>query len=348
MRTVSKRAEEILSSLISEFVDSGRPVGSRTLAKRLGSRLSPATIRNVMADLERSGLLAHKHTSSGRVPTDNGVRYFVDKLLEVSSLSDDEILSIKSKYDSSQYSVSDILHSTSGILSELSNYTGLVVAPKMDGVYVKHMEFIPLSNKRILGIFVGRNGLVENRIIKVDRNYNYSELEKINNYCNRAFYGLALTDARDKISKEFETVKEEYDELVSGALLLSQKMFVDLEKTDLFVDGGSQLMNILEFDDLNKAASLMDLLEEKRRLIDLLNGALESESVNIFIGLESGYGAMVNCSVVSAPYKKDGRVLGTLGIIGPTRMNYAKVIPIVDCTAKLVSDVLNGEDIYDG
>lgn len=347
MRNVDKRGEEVLSSLISAFVDTGKAVGSATLAGHMGSRVSSATIRNVMGDLEEMGLLTHRHTSGGRVPTDKGFRYYVDRLLKVEPLSRKKVSDIKLKYADSSYTVANIFKKTSGILSKLSSYAGLVIAPLMAEMVVKHMEFIPLSRNRILGIFVGADGLVENRIIKAEGEFTYSYLEKINNYCNRAFYGLTLSEAKNKIDKEMEAAQKEYDELINRALLLSQKLFLDVEKAELFVDGESQLLCMPEFSDFTRAVPLMDMLEEKKRLIDILNNAMESDRVNIFIGSESGYDAMSDCSVVAASYKKEGRVLGTLGVIGPMRMDYSKVVPIVDCTASLIGDFLGGEDMYD-
>ena len=347
MRNMDKRSEEVLSSLIASFIDTGRPVGSKTLAGDLQERFSSATIRNVMAGLEKGGFLTNKHTSSGRIPTDKGMRYFVDRLVKIEPLSDKKVSNIKEKYRDSSYSYSNIFKMTSEILSGLSNYAGLVVAPNMSEITIKHMEFISLSHDKILGIFVGRDGSVENRIIKTDEVVKHSDLEKINNYCNRAFYGLTLSEARGKIIKDMREAQQEYDRLINRALTLSQNMLSDIEKSELFVDGGSQLLSNSDFSDLDKATSILDVFEEKKRLVDFFNRTIEGERINIFIGSESGYEAISDCSVVAMPYKKDNKVLGTLGIIGPTRMNYSKVIPIVDCTAKLVGDFLGGEDLYD-
>lgn len=347
MANLGKRGEEVLSSLISTFTDTGRAVGSAVLAKYLGNRFSSATIRNIMGDLERNGLLTHRHTSGGRIPTEEGIRYYVDKLLKVEPLSEESVSTIKSRYGDGSYNVADVFKKTSNILSTLSSYAGLVVAPIMSEIIVKQMEFISLSRNRILGIFVGRDGQVENRIIRMEGKFTYSDLEKVNNYCNRTFYGLTLSEAKDKVARELYEAKREYDDMIGKALLLSQNMLLDMERAELFVEGGSQLLSVPEFFDSARASSIMDTLEEKRRLIDLLNNALESDSVNVFIGSESGYDAISDCSVVTASYKKTGKVLGALGVIGPTRMDYSKVIPIVDCTAKLIGDFLDGEDIHE-
>lgn len=344
MRDLDQRSEEILRSLILEFIASGRAVGSATVAKRIAKSLSPATVRIVMGELERMGFLLHKHTSGGRIPTDMGFRYYVDKLLNIKPLSEDEIEEIRSRYNEPSYSVSSILKKTSKILSKLSRFAGLVVTPSVDDIVIKQIEFVSISRNRLLGIFVGVDGLVENRIVNIEGALTHSDLEKINNYCNRAFYGLTLAGAISKVEREILAAREEYDGLIAKALQLSQMMFVGLEKIDLVVDGGSQLLSAPDFGDSEKAASIIDLLEEKSRLIEILNKAAQSDSVNIFIGVESGFDAVTGCSLVTRSYTKGGRVLGTLGIIGPTRMDYSKVIPIVDCTAKLVSNFLSGEN----
>lgn len=347
MLNMDKRSEEILSSLIGTFIRTGDAVGSETLARSLETKLSSATIRNVMAELEKFGLLTHKYTSGGRLPTDVGMRYYVDKLLELEPLSNTAMTEIRSSCTEGSYSISGILQKASQLLFQLSNYAGLVVTPRMSEITIKHMEFIPLSSKRVLGIFVSRDGLVENRMIKVDGNFTYSDLERINNYCNRTFYGLTLLDANLKLEKELTSAQQEYDALISNALLLSQKLFVDVEKNELFVAGGQQLLGIDDLSGNDRIAALSGILEEKKKLIELLNNALRGDSVNIFIGSESGYGALSDCSVVSSSYGKGGKVLGALGVIGPMRMNYSRVVSVVDCTSKIISDFLDGEDLYE-
>jgi heat-inducible transcriptional repressor len=345
---MDKRSEEVLSSLIGSFIDSGRPIGSKTLAGALRQSFSSATIRNVMARLEDMGLLTHKHTSGGRIPTDKGMRYYVDRLLNIEPLSDERVDDIKKKYSDVSYNLASIFKRTSKVLSGLSNYVGVVVAPKMSEMVVKQMEFISLSKDKILGIFVGRDGSVENRIIKVDEQIKHSDIEKINNYCSRAFYGLTLAQAKAKTIKEMRETQQEYDRLIKRALLLSQDMLSDIESSELIIDGSFQLLSEPDFSDLERAGSILDVFSEKKALVDFLNRTIEGERVNIFIGSESGHAAISDCSVIATPYKKENRVLGTLGIIGPTRMDYSKVVPIVDCTAKLVSNFLDGEDLYDG
>ena len=270
MRTVDTRGEEILSSLIAEFIQSGRAVGSATLAKRLGNRFSPALIRTVMSDLEKVGLLTHRHTSAGRLPTDEGMRYYVDQLLRVDQFSDEQIGEIKSRYRNTSYNVSGILKRTSEILSRVSNYAGLVVTPMMGEIVVRHMEFIPLSKSKVLGIFVGQDGVVENRMIRLGRDFNHAELEKINNYCNRAFYGLTLSEAALKVETEIEEAQKNLDDLIHHALRLSEKLFLDMQSADLFVDGGSHLLQMSDFSDLDRSNTLMDVLEEKKQLIKFL------------------------------------------------------------------------------
>lgn len=344
MKTMDKRSEEVLETLVSSFINGGRPIGSETIARSLSRCLSPATIRNIMSGLERRGLLTHRHTSGGRLPTDSGLRYYVDKLLEVKELPEKSINDIKDGYKNTSYNFTDVCKETSRMLSRLSKYAGLVVTPKLNEIVIKHVEFIPMSSERLLGIFVGRDGFVENRVIKVAKRPTYPELEKINNYCNKAFYGLTIAEARGKILKEIKTAEDAHKSVVNHALDLSQKMFVDMEKTELFVDGGPQLVTMPDFDKTEKAALVIQMLEEKKRLAGLLKSVEDSETVNIFIGSESGYDAIKNCSLVATSYKKSGKILGTLGVIGPVRMDYSTVIPIVDCTARLISAYLDGEE----
>ena len=344
MKNMDKRSEAVLSELIGSFIATGQAIGSSTIAEKMSNTISSATIRKVMADLENAGFLTHRHTSAGRIPTEKGIRYYVDQLVEVNDISEESLISIKRGYKNISYSVTDVCKETSRILSRLSHYAGLVVAPKLNEIIIKYVEFIPLSDKRVLGIFVGRDGVVENRIIKVEKRYTYSELEKVNNYCNRAFYGLTINEVKTKVAMEIEQANREYKDFLSSALLLSQKMFFDIEDSNIFIDGSSHMVSAPDFDHEGKLSVIMEMLEEKKRLADFLDNIDSGNNVQIFIGSESGLSQMSDCSLIAASYKRCGKMLGTLGVIGPTRMNYSKVIPIVDCTARLIGDILNGEE----
>lgn len=340
MIKLNQRDIDILSLLVSEYVATATPVGSVNLAGRFNLGLSSATVRNVLAKLEDMGLLMHPHTSAGRLPTPAGLRFYVNTIINRRELTQDERSAIERQFTNSPSSVENVLKRTTKILSLVSSYTGLVVMPKPQGMTFKHMEFIPLSTGKLLGIFISREGLVHNRVIDIGDEYSYPELEKISNYCNRSFYGCSLEDALKKVSEEFEKERTNYDKLFAKALLWSKDILLEASESELLVQGESLLLNEPEFADVEKLKHVMEELEEKKNIMHLLNRSMESEEVCVFIGAETGVEAVSDCSIVTTPYKKEGKVVGTLGVIGPTRMNYSRVIPTVDFTARLVSDIL--------
>lgn len=341
--TLSSRDRDILEILIADYISSAQPVGSRTIAKHHRSHLSPATIRNVMADLEEKGYLWQPHTSAGRVPTERAMRYYVDSLIKVRELDMEERTRITMRYDNANPSIDTLLRQTSGILSTISKYAGIVASPRAEQIAFKQIEFIPLSRTRLLGIFVSQSGLVQNKIIECDHEYTYPELERINNYCNCAFLGLTLRDAREKATRELSNDRAEYDRLLKKAMLMSQVLLDDVPDGDLLVDGEKRLLDTPEFAHIETLKQVLGALEQKQQLVKLFDRCLESEGVKIFIGAESGI-PVQGMSMVTAPYHKGGKILGTLGVIGPTRMDYTQVIPVVDFTAKLVSDLMEAED----
>lgn len=337
---LGERGNEILSLLIGDYIATSEAVGSRQLSKKLERRLSPATIRNVMSDLEELGYLSQPYTSAGRIPTQKGLRYYVDTLIEKRELNQEEKREITHHYHKTQHDIPSLFKQTSKMLATISKHTSLVQTPKWDKTVFKHLEFLPLSQGRVLGIFVAQNGMVENRILEGNENLTYSDLEKINNYCNACFVGLTLDEARGKAAKELVLVHKEYDRLLSKALLLAQNFLGEISENDLMIGGGSHLLDSPSLTTMEKVRQLLQTLEEKRQLLSLLDSCLESPGVRIFIGAESRCEAAHEMSLVTATYSCEGEVLGTLGVIGPTSMNYTKVIPMVDFTAKLVSDLL--------
>jgi heat-inducible transcriptional repressor len=350
---LNERDREILEILISDYIATALPVGSKTISKKHRGRYSAATIRSIMADLEKMGLLRQPHTSAGRIPTARGVRYYIDSILQCRELSSEEKKEVRRRYaDAADLSVDEIIGRTSKVLSAISRHVGLVSTSNMDQVVFKHIQFLPLSSRRLLCIFVSQEGFVQNKIVEVDREYTYPDLEKINNYCNSAFLGLTLEDARRKIIKETERIKKDYDHLLSRALIFSKEVFQAAAGGDIVFDGESHLVGEPEFLSAEKLRNILFMLEEKKQLIHILDRCKEADKVNIFIGAEvQGKGffeenpdilkTMESVSVVTAPFKKDGRVLGTLGVIGPIRMDYSRVVPVVDFTAKLLEDILN-------
>ncbi len=339
---LSKRDQEILDILISDYISTAAPVGSKTIAGKHNANLSPATIRSVMADLEERGLLKQPHTSAGRVPTAEGLRYYVDCLLRCHDLSRDEREKVRRFYNSNELSVDEVIGRTSKLLSTISNYVGLIQTPGWDRIVFKQLEFIALSRGRLLGIFVSQEGFVQNRVIDVSEEYSYPDLERINRYCNSAFLGLTLEDARAKIASELEIAKRDYDRLLARALVFSQEVFSGVPDSDIIVEGEEHLMDSPEFSDTGRLRELIEVFEEKKELLHLLDRCREVDGVKIFIGAEAGgVAAMEQVSVITAPYRKDGHVIGTIGVIGPTRMDYSRVVPIVDFTAKVLEDILN-------
>lgn len=326
--------------LVADYISHATPVGSRTLSKQLQSRLSPATIRNILADLEDLGFLTQPHTSAGRIPTAKGLRFYVDTLLEQRALTDEEQSAIREKYALNGKGVQTVIERTSNVLASVSNYIGLVVTPRWEEVELKQIEFILLSQSKLLGIFVSRDGRVENRVIDIAEGFNLCDLEKINNYCNSVFAGLTLTQAQERLEKELKETQNRYDQLISKALFLSGQILQQMGAVDVLMEGESQLLATPEFSQAESIRELLELLQERQQWLHVLKAAAAGPGVKIFIGSDLPCHGMVDLSMITASYRREGRVLGTLGIIGPARMNYSRVVPIVDFTAKLVGDLL--------
>jgi len=340
--TLSGRDSDILELLIADYIASAQPVGSRTIAKRYNARLSAATVRNVMADLTERGYLHQPHTSAGRVPTERAMRYYVDTLMNVRELDENERELIRERFDGADTGLDKILRRTSSILSTISHYAGIVTCPHADQIAFKHVEFLPLSRKRLLGIFVDRSGTVQNTIIDTDREYTYPELERINNYIANSFVGLTLSEARDKAKKELEGEQTHYDKLLARAMMMSHELLNSVTDGEVVFEGERRLMDTPEFSEVDTLKELLSALEEKRQIVNLLEQCGENEGVKIFIGSESSV-PVEGVSLVTAPYKRGGKIIGTLGVVGPTRMDYSHVIPVVDFTAKLVGDLIDAE-----
>lgn len=337
---LADRHSDILDIIISDYISSALPVGSRTISKKYGARLSPATIRNVMADLTELGLLAQPHTSAGRIPTVVGMRYYVDTLLKQRSLTDEEREAIRERCKGDDSEVEGILGRTSKILANVSRYAGLVVMPDSCHVMFKQIEFVPLSRNKILGILVSQDGRVDNRLIEIDEDLSYSELERISNYCTSSFLGLSLDDAMQKISKELESDYVTYDKLIKKALKFSKLVFEGVPRSEIVINGEKQLLDFPEFSDSDKFKKLLEELEEKSKILRLLERCRESENVRIFVGLDSEESGTADVSLIGAPYRVGKDIVGVVGVIGPMRMDYSSVVPIVDFTAKVLGDVL--------
>ena len=336
---MDKRAQILLKTLVEHYISDGQPVGSRTLSKSSGLDLSPASIRNIMSDLEEMGFIASPHTSAGRIPTQRGYRFFVDTLLTVQPMQHQEIQRLKSEFSSPD--PQELISSAASMLSELSQFAGLVMIPKRKSIAFKHLEFVPLSEKRILVIIVTSDGNVQNRIILSEKPYSAAELVQATNFFNQHYSGFTFEQAQQKLHEELKQMQSDMTRLMAAALDASGKA-LEKDRDNVVISGQH---NLLQVDDLstnvNSLRKLFEIFERRTSLMQLLDNSHRAEGVQIFIGGESGYLPLDECSMVTAPYEANGQVMGTLGVIGPTRMAYERVIPIVDVTAKLLSSALS-------
>ncbi len=338
---LSDRSQHLLKTLVEAYIRGGQPVGSRMLARESGLDLSPATVRNVMADLEDMGLVRSPHTSAGRVPTPHGYRLFVDTLLTVKPLEGAEIRRLREQLVG-DLNREELLTAASRLLSEVTHLAGLVTVPRSEQTVLRQVEFLPLSGSQVLVILVLNEREVQNRIIHTQRRYTPSELERSSNYLNARFAGSSLEDVRKELLREMREHREDMQSIMSLALEMADKALVAEEARDDFVVAGqTNLMEYVELSDLDKLRHLFEAFNRKRDLLHLLDQALEAKGVQIFIGEESGYQALDECSVVTSAYSADDQILGVLGVIGPTRMAYERVIPIVELTARLLGAALN-------
>ena len=338
--SVNERAQHFLKVLIERYIKDGEPVGSRTLAQDAGMDLSSATIRNIMAHLEEVGLVASPHTSAGRVPTVNGYRMFIDSLLTLKDLNKAEIDSLKSQLVQDQNSTS-VLESASKVLSDVTHMAGVVMMPRSDHVSFLHIEFLPLSGDSVMVILVTRSGEVINRIITTKRTYSASELEQVANYINQTYSGQSLTQVRESMINEMRQARADMNRIMARAIEMTEQVLEPVQNDgDCLIAGQTNLMDFNELANMKKLRQLFDAFNEKHEIVHLLDGCLHADGVQIFIGEESGYQHLNRCSIVTAPYEVNNRVVGVLGVIGPKRMEYDRVIPVVDVTAKLLSSTL--------
>ena len=335
---MNERAQMLLKALVERYIADGQPVGSRALSRVSGLDLSPASIRNVMADLEEMGFIASPHTSAGRVPTPRGYRFFVDTLLKIKPLDHVEIHQLEGQLQSETRQ--KLVSSASHLLSDLTRFAGIVMTPRRAAMF-RHIEFVSLSEKRILLIIVSPEGDVQNRIFTVDRGYTQSELVEAANILNQHYAGCSFDEIRRRVHDELKQLREDMSQLMAAALEVGSQALE--EASDEVVISGER--NLLQVHDLsgNMASlrKLFELFDQKTSLLQLLDISSRANGVQIFIGGESGLVPLDECSIVTAPYEIDGKVVGTLGVIGPTRMAYERVIPIVDITAKLLSSALS-------
>jgi heat-inducible transcriptional repressor len=338
---LSDRDRKILEAVIKDYIRTAEPVGSRTLSRMSDLNLSPATIRNVMADLEEQGLLTQPHISAGRIPTDMGLRYYVDAILEVRTISERELAAITKAFDKVDREVDHMIRRTSRVLSSVSRHMGIVVAPNFSRLSLKQLQFVRLSSEMVLAILVGQSGIVQNRIVKVDEDLSQDDLNRFNKYLNEILAGLTIGRIKARIVEEMRQEKNRFDRMLSRALDLSRKLFDENDvEENVFMDGQVNLLENPEFADIEAMKAIFKAFEDKSLLVKLLDQTLGASGVQIFIGSENELAEMEGCTLIASRYSRGSTPLGTLGVIGPTRLNYSKIIPVVDYTAKLVSEIM--------
>lgn len=336
---LNERAQILLKTLVERYIHDGQPVGSRSLSKFSGLDLSPATIRNVMVNLEEMGLVTSPHTSAGRIPTAKGYRCFVDTLLVVKSLEEAELNQLEKQLLPDN--PSRLLNSASHLLSELTHFAGVVITPKRTGAVFRYVEFMALSEKRVLLIIVTPDGDVQNRIIFTENTYSQSDLIKAGNFINENYAGCTLDEIRGRLQTELKQLQHNMTALMSAAIEAGGDAINETSE-NVVLAGESRLLNVDELsENLTSLKQLFELFERKTKLLQLLELSREAHGVKVFIGGESDVASLDEFSVVTAPYEMEGNVVGVVGVIGPKRMAYERVIPIVDVTAKLLSNGLS-------
>jgi heat-inducible transcriptional repressor len=340
---LGERAQHLLRILIESYIRDGQPVGSRALSRESGLQLSSATVRNVMADLEDLGFVASPHTSAGRIPTDKGYRFFVDTLLQVRPLDEVASSHIRRQFEAGRDNSTDLIATVSQLLSSVTQLAGVVTLPRTRGAQISQVEFVTLAENRVLVVLVFNDREVQNRIIQTEKRYSSDELKRASNFLNEQFRGRSLSEARQEILRQLSETHAHMNQIMLDAISVAQQAFDGSTdgKLEYVIKGETNLMGMAELTSVEKLRRLFEAFNEKRDFLHLLDHSLKAERVQIFIGHESGYQILDDCSVVTAPYADGDAVIGVLGVIGPTRMAYERVIPIVDMTAKLLGAALN-------
>lgn len=339
MQKLDARRLKILKTLIEQYINDGQPIGSKTLATRSKTGLSAASIRHIMADLEAAGFISSPHTSAGRVPTVQGYRLFVDQLIMSNHPSTLQLENLQQHF-SKNLSAEDALKIASNLLSSMTNLVGVVTLPKREQHILKHLEFLPLSNNRVLVILVLEDYEVQNRIIYTEREYGKSELEQAGNYLTTHYAGKDLNQIHDEIISSMQLDKKHVEKMMQAVIEMAQVVFDDRSEQDYLIEGVANLIPMAEETDVSRLKSLFDAFAKKRSMLHLLDQCLAQDGLNIFIGEETGIEVFDDVSLVTAPYQQGQKIVGVLGVIGPTRMNYRRAIHMVDVTAKLLSAAL--------
>lgn len=339
---ISQRAASLLKQLVSSYISDGQPVGSKQLAQDAELKISSATIRNVMSDLEKKGLVTAPHTSAGRVPTEQGLRLFVDNLLEVQVIDESTISQMQSQL-SGDRDADDLMHQASQMVSELTRMAGIISVPKSEQFVLRHIEFLPLSDRRVLAILVLNEKDVQNKVLHLNREYNAEELLSAANFLNQNFQGQDIDSIRNFLISDLDQTREDVDSAMRVAVdVASQALGKEDGSHDptLIVQGETNLVRYNETADSAQLQQLFEIFDRKRELLGLFDRCVHSEGVKIFIGSDAGFEGLGDCSVITSTYTVNENTLGVLGVIGPARMNYDHIIPVVDVTARLLGDAL--------
>lgn len=335
-----QRAQNILKMLVEHYIDDGQPVGSKTLSNNPDLNVSSATIRSIMADLERQGYLRSMHTSSGRVPTEKGYRLFVDSLLTIKPTESQQIKVIQQAINAHSSS-QELVASAPSLLSNMTKFAGIVSLPKQPSITFKHVEFLKLSSKKLLVILVVNGQEVQNRIIETEVEFNQSQLEYAANFINQNYQNKPLNDIKQALVEAMQDDRETIDELMKNSIELANQAIDSSDQSSSFVvDGQTNLLDFIENPDIKKIKHLLEAFHAKQSMLHLMDKCVASDGLQMFIGKESGFDLFDDFSIVTAPYGINDNIVGVLGVIGPTRMHYEKVIPLVDITAKLMSNAL--------
>lgn len=341
-QNISERAQALLKGLVECYIRDGQPVGSTKLARECNLEISSATVRNVIADLEKMGLVKSPHTSSGRIPTVQGYRLFIDNLLSITPLNPQELEHLQSGINAED-GTKGLLESATSVLSDVTKMAGIVTVPQEPQDKIRQIEFLPLSDNRILVILVYGEHDVRNKIVHSSRSYTLDELTRIANCLNTEFIGKDINQVRKNLVTDMENARHGMDSIMLNAIKMANKIFTSDSNADYIISGETNLMQYQEMADVARLKQLFDIFNEKQTILNLLDQSLHAPGVQIFVGYEAGNDALQDCSIITATYTANESVIGTLGVIGPTRMAYNRVIPIVDVTAKLLGTVLKNK-----
>ncbi|MDY0213854.1 MAG: heat-inducible transcriptional repressor HrcA [Desulfuromonadaceae bacterium] len=341
---LNERSLSILEAIIEGHISSGEPIGSRTIAKCHKEKMSPATVRNVMADLEEQGYVTSPHTSAGRIPTDKGYRFYVDTMLQVRDLSPLQRRNIESHCNDVDLHVEAFLRRVGNVLSDMSCYTGVVLIPRFSASRFRHIEFVPLAHDRLLAIFVSETGTVQNKIIRATVGLpDADELQQAANYLNQSLHGMTIRQIRNIIAQKKREERVQYDRLLQQALDLSEMVFSSETEADVIIEGATNMLDYPDFADPVAMKRLFRAFEQKKLLIELLDMSQAESGVQIYIGGQTHFQDFQGCSLITARYTNGEETLGSIGVIGPSRMFYSQVVPVVDYTARLISRMLRHE-----